>query len=582
MSQISDNRRKRKIRRIIGFSIAGVLLLTAAIFWFTREEPPPIVRTGNLYNGNIASVMMVSAQIHPGSVYEAVPSQQQRVISVNVQVGDQVEKGDILLTLDQSEIKEQFEQAQTARKQIEESIVQSKAAADAQAAALKAQEAAAQEQAKLAQQAQQEFNRQTEALAASLSETTAELVRLTSIQPTFVELDPALSSQILADLSDFDPNSPEAQEQLTAAIALLQENIVTSDNPEYNQQLSLLETELQKLSGITASLLGALSSTNSLNTNLTSDLTSQLTSQLSEQIAAQLGGAGGLSGLGNSLESALAQAIAYENAAEQSLAYSVSELRAESSGLVAQINVSIGDYTGQSSLPAADISGLTTGGVDLSALLGGSNSLNGLSNVVSSQPSIVIYDNTTPKAVFQASQFDSKRISKGMSVEFDYDGLKFGGEISYIAPFATGSSFGSSTGGLGGSSSALTAELSGLSGLGDLSGEPSLLVEMEIKGDGLEQLVPGFKIDASIQTDSAENVLILPAEAMRREIDKWYVFTVDQDNRLVRKEFTAGIQAEMTVEVIDGLSLDDIVVLNPSNLLVEGMLVEINNDPTDS
>lgn len=582
MSQISENRRKRKIRRIIGFSASGAILLIAAIFWLTREEPPPEVRTGNLYTGNIASVMMVSAQIQPGAIYEAVPSQQQRVISVKVNVGDQVEKGDVLLTLDQSELREQYEQAQESRQQIETSIAQSKAAEEAQAAALKAQEAAAHEQARLAQEAQQEFNRQTALLASSLSETTAELVKLTSIQPTIVELDPELSAQILSDLSDFDPNSPEAQEQLNAAIALLQENIVTSDNPEYDQQLALLETELQSLSGLTASLVGALNNANSISTGLSTDLTGQLTNQLSEQLAQQLGSVGGLGGLGNSLESALAQAIAYEEAAETGLAESVSELRAEASGLIAQINVQPGDYTGKSSLAAADTSSLATGGVDLSALLGSNSSLSGLGSTVSSQPAIVIYDNTLPKAVFQASQFDSKRIVKGMPVEFDYDGLKLGGKISFIAPFATGSSFGSSTGGLGGSSSALTAELSGLSGLGDLSGEPSLLVEMEIDGNNLEQLVPGFKIDASIQTDSAENVLILPAEAMRREIDKWYVFTVDQNNKLIRKEFTAGIQAEMTVEVIDGLSIDDRVVLNPSNQLTDGMLVEINNDSTNN
>ncbi|NLW12137.1 MAG: biotin/lipoyl-binding protein [Clostridiaceae bacterium] len=579
MSQISENRRKRKIRRIIGFSLTGVILLAAIIFWLTREEPPPTVRVGSLYTGDIASVMMVSAQIQPGSVQEDTPSQYQRVINVNVSVGDQVNKGDVLLTLDQSELREQYEQAQEARQQVEASIAQSDAAAAAQAAALKAQEDAAKEQARLAQDAQQEFSRQTAALASSLSETTAELVKLTSIQPSVIELDPELSARLLADLSDFDPQAPDSQEQLTTAIAMLQENIALSENPEYTQQLTALEAELQKLSGITGSLLGALNTANSFSTGLSTDLTSQLTNQLSDQLADQLGGLGGLGGIGSSLESALAQALAYEQAAEKSLADSVEELRASSSGLVAQINVSPGDHIGSSSLAAVDPSSLAAGGMDLSALLGSGTSIPG---TVSTQPAVVIYDNTRPKAVFQASQFDSKRIEKGMPVEFDYDGQFFSGSISFIAPYATGSQFGSSIGGVGGAGSALSAELSGLSGISDLSGEPTLLVEMEINGSGLDQLIPGFKIDASIQTDSAEDVLILPAEAMRREIDTWYVYVVDQDNKLVRKEFTAGIQAEMTVQVIDGLSIDDRVVLNPSNQLTDGMLVEINNDQTDS
>lgn len=573
MSQVSDNRRRRKIRRIVGFSITGAILITMTILWLTKEDPPPIVRVGNLHTGNIASVMMVSAQIQPGTVYNAAPSQQQRVINVNVSVGDQVEKGDILLTLDQGEIKKQYEQAQESRKQVEAAIAQSKIAEEAQATALKAQESAA-------KAAQQEFDRQTAELADSLSATTAELVKLTSLQPTFVELDPELSAQILANLSGFDPNSPEAQAQLAEAITLLQENITATENPAYNQQLSLMQIELQKLTGLTASLIGALNSANNLSTGLSSDLTGQITNQLSEQLAQQLGGVGGLGGVGNSLESAMAQASAYEQAAGKSLADSVSELRAEASGIVAQINVKPGDYTGNNSLPAADSSSLAAGGVDLSALLGSSASLSGLSGV-SAQPAIIIYDNKSPKAVFQASQFDSKRISKGMPVEFDYDGQKFGGAISYIAPFATGISFGSASS-LGATGSALSSELSGLSGLGNLSGDPTLLVEMTIEGEELDRLTPGFKIDASIQTATAEDVLILPAEAMRREIDKWYVFVVDQNNKLIRKEFTAGIQAEMTVEVVDGLSIDDRVVLNPSNQLADGMQIEISDDPTDS
>lgn len=572
MSQISENRRKRKIRRIIGFSLTGVLLLTVIIFWLMREDPPPVVRTGSLYEGDISSVMMVSAQIQPGSVQEIAPTQYQRVINVNVEVGDQVNAGDILLTLDQNELREQYEQAQETRKQIESSIAQS-------AEAAKAQEAALQAQAQEVQKAQAELNRQTSELAASLSETTAELVKLTSIQPSAVELDPEISAQILTDLADFDPEAPDAQVQLQAAVALLQENIVTTENPEYNQQMAQLETELQKFSGITTSLINALNSANDINSGLNTDLTGQLSDQLTEQLADQIGG---ISGIGNSLESALAQAVAYEEAAESSLAASVSELRATSSGLVALVNVKPGDYTGNTSLAPVDSSGLATGGMDLSALLDNGSSLSGLGSAVSQKPAIVIYDNNNPKAVFQASQFDSKRIEEGMKVEFDYDGQLFSGSISYIAPYATGSQFSSSTNSIGGSSSAIPSELSGLSGLGELTGEPTLLVEMEIDGNNLEQLVPGFKIDASIQTDAAENVLILPAEAMRREIDKWYVFVVDQNNKLIRKDFTAGIQAEMTVQVIDGLSIDDRVVLNPSNQLIDGMLVEINNEQADS
>jgi HlyD family secretion protein len=94
----------------------------------------------------------------------------------------------------------------------------------------------------------------------------------------------------------------------------------------------------------------------------------------------------------------------------------------------------------------------------------------------------------------------------------------------------------------------------------------------------LTDLIPGFSINASIETQSADNTLILPAEAMRREIDSWYVFVVRDDGILEKRQFTPGIQAEMTVEILDGLSESDLVVLNPASILTNGM--EVITDAT--
>jgi hypothetical protein len=58
-------------------------------------------------------------------------------------------------------------------------------------------------------------------------------------------------------------------------------------------------------------------------------------------------------------------------------------------------------------------------------------------------------------------------------------------------------------------------------------------IEMNIKGDDLTELTLGFLIDAQIKTATAENVLVLPAEAMKRELGEYFVFVVDEENTRV-------------------------------------------------
>ena len=62
---------------------------------------------------------------------------------------------------------------------------------------------------------------------------------------------------------------------------------------------------------------------------------------------------------------------------------------------------------------------------------------------------------------------------------------------------------------------------------------------------------------------------------MRRELDKYFVFTVDKDNIIKRKVFTPGIQSDMSVEVIDGLNESDIVVMNPPSSIEDGIKVQV-------
>ena len=188
MSQLTDLKQKRRIRRIVGFSIAGVILLAGLIYWITKEEEPPSVRTANLSYGNIRSVMMLSAEIYPGSILRQTAPQSQRVESIAIAVGDQVRAGDVLLTLDRSELLNQYEQAVEAREQIEQSIAESEAAAQEQANA-----AAAQAQA--SQRALQSLEGQISQISVRLSGALAQLARVSSLQPVLIDVNPDLSNR---------------------------------------------------------------------------------------------------------------------------------------------------------------------------------------------------------------------------------------------------------------------------------------------------------------------------------------------------------------------------------------------------
>jgi multidrug efflux pump subunit AcrA (membrane-fusion protein) len=97
---------------------------------------------------------------------------------------------------------------------------------------------------------------------------------------------------------------------------------------------------------------------------------------------------------------------------------------------------------------------------------------------------------------------------------------------------------------------------------------------MSVRGDDLSHLVLGFNIDAEVQTAFAQDVLLLPAEAMKRELGVYYVFVLESDGRLRRQPITPGIQSDTQVEVKEGLAEGEKVVLAPANELADGMLVE--------
>ena len=84
----------------------------------------------------------------------------------------------------------------------------------------------------------------------------------------------------------------------------------------------------------------------------------------------------------------------------------------------------------------------------------------------------------------------------------------------------------------------------------------------------------GYRVEARIVTWESSDVLKIPGSAAFREADGWSVFQVD-NGRARRRSIHVGHRNQTEVEILDGLSTGDAVILHPSNRLRDGVAVRM-------
>jgi HlyD family secretion protein len=80
----------------------------------------------------------------------------------------------------------------------------------------------------------------------------------------------------------------------------------------------------------------------------------------------------------------------------------------------------------------------------------------------------------------------------------------------------------------------------------------------------------GFRVEARIVIWRKQNALKVPSSALFRGGDEWFVF-VNQDGVAKKTALTIGHRNEIDTEVLAGLNEGQVVVLYPSDLVVEGV-----------
>ncbi len=93
-----------------------------------------------------------------------------------------------------------------------------------------------------------------------------------------------------------------------------------------------------------------------------------------------------------------------------------------------------------------------------------------------------------------------------------------------------------------------------------------------------EQMVikPGFRVRAIVEADARHDVLAIPDESLLASSpEERFVYAVDDDDKLVRRDITIGVQRRGMTEVVEGLEEGEIVVgIHPGDLS-EGTLVHV-------
>jgi HlyD family secretion protein len=82
----------------------------------------------------------------------------------------------------------------------------------------------------------------------------------------------------------------------------------------------------------------------------------------------------------------------------------------------------------------------------------------------------------------------------------------------------------------------------------------------------------GYRVEARIVTWRGEGVLSVPTSALFQEDGRWVVFAV-QEGRAVRRTVRIGYRSAEAAEVLEGLDEGQAVIVFPSPLIADGVLV---------
>lgn len=116
-----------------------------------------------------------------------------------------------------------------------------------------------------------------------------------------------------------------------------------------------------------------------------------------------------------------------------------------------------------------------------------------------------------------------------------------------------------------------------ISALGVEEQRVNVIIDIVDPVDVRPTLGDGFRVEVKIVVWQGEDILRVPTSALFREGDDWLVFVM-QDGKAKKRLMQLGHRNTMFAEVLDGLAQNDVVIVHPSDMISEGVDVEVRDN----
>lgn len=522
--------KKKKIT--VAIIIVAVLALLATVLYITFKPEDPIkTQIVEVTSGDITEVFETTAIVQSANqgtfaIFDGVV-----VEKVNVRVGDNVKKGDVLATFDTTSLNTVLNEKRTAYN----------TALDAYNEYLDNSYAASQQ---LVQIEQQVSTLETEIV--DLEEVVAqekEAKENGEAQETPAgDVDPAELEELKAALKELLGDNALADRIIERLLA---------ENGSATQMISAIKSILSAASFDMSSLS---SMSMSANEQLLLEKELQLV-QLKVQAAALSAQSGDtLKDVYKSISDSAYES--YTLLAEQVNALNAGWI-AEADGFVREVNIKAGETVisaTDAATPSLDISSIlasvTSGDFDITSILASFADQSKKGMVVEYYPL---------EATFEISKYDIPKIQMDQKVTVTtVDGKEFPATVNYISAVAENSAGG--------------FDINSIMG----SGAASSTLNAKVVIDSTDRsLVIGLDVDLTAELETKKNVKLVPVEAIQYDNESgYYVFKYNEKEKIIEKtSIVVGLFDGVNYEVVEGLEVSDKIVRAPLITMKDGQSV---------
>jgi len=168
-------------------------------------------------------------------------------------------------------------------------------------------------------------------------------------------------------------------------------------------------------------------------------------------------------------------------------------------------------------------------------------------------PLLELGDSTDLELEIDVLSTDAVRIRQGQKVQIDHWGgdHTLNGTVRLIEP------------------SAFTK----VSALGVEEQRVNVIVDLTDTAEQRSGLKDAFRVEAHIVTWSSDDVLKIPSSALFRNSDRWSVFSI-RNGKAELVHVTPGHRNSLEVEIVEGLGVNDEIILYPGDRVRHGTMVE--------